>query len=66
MDVYEVTLGLLALQLQDWSIAMQMVLESIGEQASTALFFASTSFLTLCHLQAANILKKRWASTEQK
>ena len=42
-----------------------MVLASIGEQASTALFFASTSTFTFCHLQAASILKKRLASTEQ-
>ena len=42
-----------------------MVLASIGEQASTALFFASTSTLTFCHLRAASILQKRLASTEQ-
>ena len=40
-----------------------MVLASTGEQASTALFFASKS--TFCHLRAASILKKRLASTEQ-
>ena len=42
-----------------------MVLASIGEQASTALFFASMSTLTFCHLRAASILKKRLASTKQ-
>ena len=34
------------------------VANGLGEQASTA-FFASTSTLTFCHLQAASILKKR-------
>ena len=41
------------------------VANGLGEQASTALFFASTSTLTFCHLRAASILKKRLASNEQ-
>ena len=38
-----------------------MLLASIGEQASTALFFASTSTLIFCHLRAASILKKTFS-----
>ena len=41
-----------------------MVLASIGEQASTALFLASTSYFTFCNLRAASILKKHLVSTE--